>query len=76
MNSSSQDSQSQIEQLLASLRNPIVHKPPVVAGSLEVPLFHLSLLYENTSSEDNHATRFKFVYAETIYSDLTDFFTL
>jgi hypothetical protein len=62
MDPSSQDSQSHIEQLLASLRDSIVHKSPVVAGSLEVSPFHLSLLYKNKSSEDNYATRFAYDY--------------
>ena len=63
-------SQSHIKQLLDSLRNSIVHKPPFVAGSLQLPPSRLSLLYNITSSEDNHATRL--VYADTIYSDLTE----
>ncbi|KAH9968347.1 hypothetical protein BGW80DRAFT_1209092, partial [Lactifluus volemus] len=50
-------SQSPIEQLLAPLQESIIHKPPFVAGSLQLPPSHLSLLYKVTSSEGNHATR-------------------
>ncbi|KAH9956948.1 hypothetical protein BGW80DRAFT_1384939 [Lactifluus volemus] len=43
------------KKLLAPLRESIVHKPPFVGGSLQLPPSHFYLFYKNP--KDDHGTR-------------------
>jgi hypothetical protein len=55
-------SDARLKELLAPLQESIIHKPPFLAGSLQLPPSHFSLVYK--VGKDDYPTRF--VYADTI----------
>jgi hypothetical protein len=56
------DSDPRLKELLAPLHESIIHKPPFLAGSLQLPPSHFSLVYK--VGKDDYPTRF--VYADAI----------
>ena len=63
------DDSEDFKELLAPVRESIIHQPPFVRGSVQLPPSHFYLVYK--SPEDGHVTRF--VFADAITQPLPTF---